>query len=160
MRVRVGVLCLLSVALTGCAGSAAETLDEPGPATPAPSASASAGVGEEEKQALLAQADLLAEEFQGRALKVVGVRTRSSTGREITGWSDQSPDEVVWILAVSGDEYFCRFCSGPSDDGKHSRHLTLTVRAEQPADERLTFGMSNTPYDLSRFGEVQTLRDG
>ena len=88
----------------------------------------------------------------------MAVRTRSSTARAVTGWSEQHPDEDVWVLAVSGDGYFCRYCSGPSEDGKRSNHLTLTVRAEGPTDPRLTDGMSLSPYDLSPFGSVMRLR--
>lgn len=156
MRIWIGVLALLSASLVGCAASDNTSVE--GLATETSAASPTPGVSDADRAALLAQADRLADEHQGRAVQVVAVRTKSSNARAITGWSEQAPDEDVWVLAVSGDDYFCQFCSGPSDDGKQSKHLTLTVRAEHPTDERLTFGMSQTPYDLSAFGSVHTLR--
>lgn len=161
---------LLSVALVGCGTSDTVSLVGSGTETAAVSptpalrvsgtaeASPAPEVGDAERASLLAQADRLADEHQGRAVQVEAVRTKSSTARSLTGWSTQQPDEDVWVLAISGDDYFCRYCSGPSDDGKRSKHLTLTVRASRPMDERLTDGMSLSPYDLSPFGTVQVLR--
>lgn len=156
MRKGTLLVWLVSALLTGCGSSGVAEVSDPDAVaeTPPPGSE----ITDDERATLLAQADRLAEEHLGRAVRVEAVRTRSSTARAITGWSPEGADAEVWVLAVSGDDYFCRYCSGPSDEGKRSRHLTLTLEAGRPTDERLTFGMSLTPYDLSSYGHVQTLR--
>jgi hypothetical protein len=122
------------------------------------SAALSSGGSDAQKGRLLAAADAAAKNNGGKARHVEAVETTRGTAADLTGHSNLSQDEKVWVVQVSGDDYSCGGCSRPAGASSPSgKYLTLVLRA---ADyEGTDFGISPKPTDLAAFGHIQVLRD-
>jgi hypothetical protein len=107
---------------------------------------------------LLAAADAAVARTDGEAKVVEAVQTTRGKMRGLAGYSDEHPDEVVWVLQVSGDEYVCGGCSAPFNAAlPKGRYITEVLRA---SDLSVTeFGLGPTGAALSRLGKVERLRD-
>lgn len=122
------------------------------------SAALSSGGSDAQKGRLLAAADAAAKNNGGKARHVEAVETTRGTAADLTGHSNLSQDEKVWVVQVSGDDYSCGGCSHPAGASSPSgKYLTLVLRA---ADyEGTDFGISPKPTDLAAFGHIQVLRN-
>lgn len=118
------------------------------------------GVDGEVRQRLLAAADRAAKANDGEAKRVEAVKTTRGTADDLTGSSGDRRNQEVWVIQVSGTNYSCKGCSRPMGarvDTSKFRFITLVLTASDYAGT--DFGIGPRPTDLSRYGEVEVLRE-
>jgi hypothetical protein len=110
------------------------------------------------KHRLLVAADAAVIRTDGKARLVEAVKTTRGKMRGMAGYSDESPDEAVWVIQVSGDDYICGGCSAPSNASlPKGRYITEVLRI--PDLSVTEFGLGPTGAALRRLGKVERLRD-
>ena len=120
--------------------------------------SATAGGSKAMKHRLLLTADAAVMRTDGKAKLVEAVRTTRGKMRGMAGYSDQHPDEAVWVIQVSGDDYICGGCSAPRNAAlPKGRYITEVLTL--PDLSVTEFGLGPTGAALRRLGKVERLRD-
>ena len=148
MSARLSMASLLVAGLAACGASDGHQERAAGP---------DAGVQPAAAQ-LLTLADQAASRNGGEAVLVQAARSTRGSAELLSGSTTNQPDVPVWVVQVSGSDYVCELCSGPSGGAApKGRFLTMVYEADD--FESTSFHMSPTAYDLASLGPVQVLRD-
>lgn len=115
-------------------------------------------IGDSERDRLLAAAEAAADANSGKARRVEVVKTTRGEAADLIGHSNQAQAEEVYVVQVSGDDYTCHVCRRPPGaSSPKGRFITVVLRAGDY--ESTGSGLGPTATDLTRFGEVEVLRD-